>query len=368
MNIADSDDLDPSFIYRGCVNLDGACINAEYTATVPVGTLQGVLNIHPERIQAVDLDQISAPIKYTFIGGTPSSYNDYFAIDAQTGIVKQKRLVDGSVTARQFDITVQAEEVTEAKRSTTARLTINVKPVDSFPPVIHSSSTEGFVDENSPRGTAVLDAKGNPIKLTTSDADIPEDGEQPLYAYELTTPSFVISNEGILLVADAALDRDPPNLAKLRFQVVAREVKGNAASTPLSITVNLNDINDNSPKLALIPPVQITAGAERRLIARANATDNDSGENAIIAYSIHHVSGNGKKKFAINATSGEIEAVARLVAGERYSLTVQASDIGNLYSQAIVEVTVIPGPNTKPPKFVKSVYDVQVSFRKSISL
>lgn len=360
VNIADSDDLDPSFIYRGCVNLDGACINPEYTATVPVGTLQGVLNIHPERIQAVDLDQISAPIKYSLVSGTPSSYNDYFEIDEQSGIVKQKKLVDGSVTARQFDITVQAEEVTEAKRSTTARLTINVKPVDSFPPVIHSSSTEGYVDENSPRGTAVLDAKGNPIKLTTTDADIPEDGEQPLYSYELTTPSFVISNEGILLVNDASLDRDPPNLAKLRFQVVAREVKGNAASTPLSITVNLNDINDNSPKLALIPPVQITAGAERRLIARANATDNDSGENAIITYSVHHVSGNGKKKFAINSTTGEIEAVARLVAGERYSITVQASDIGNLFSQAIVEVTVIPGPNTKPPKFVKSVYDVQV--------
>lgn len=361
VNIADSDDLDPSFIYRGCVNLDGACINPEYTATIPSGTLQGVLNIHPERIQAIDLDQISAPIKYTLISGTPSTYNEYFEIDEQTGIVRQKKLVDSSVTARQFDITIQAEEVTETRRSTTARLTINVKPVDSFPPVINASSTEGFVDENSPKGTKVLDSKGNPIRLVTTDADIPEDSEQSSYTYELTTPSFSISSEGILLVNDSNLDRDPPNLSKLRFQVVAREVKGNAASSPLSITVNLNDINDNSPKLALIPPVQITAGNERRLIAKANATDNDDGENAVIMYTIHHISNNGMKKFVIDKKSGEIEAVARLVAGERYSITVQASDIGNLYSQAIVEVTVIPGPNTKPPKFLKSIYDVQVS-------
>lgn len=111
VNIADSDDLDPSFIYRGCVNLDSACINPEYTATVPAGTLQGVLSIHPERIQAVDLDQISAPIKYSFVSGTPSNFNDYFEIDEQSGVVRQKKLVDGSVTARQFDITVQAEEV-----------------------------------------------------------------------------------------------------------------------------------------------------------------------------------------------------------------------------------------------------------------
>lgn len=361
VNIADSDDLDPSFIYRGCVLLDGACINPEYTATVPSGTLQGVLNIHPERIQAVDLDQISAPIRYSFVSGTPSSYSDYFEVDEQTGIVKQTKLVDSSVTARQFDITVQAEEVSEAKRSTTARLTINVKPVDSFPPVIHASATEGFVDENSAMGTKVLDAKGNPIKLTTTDADVPEDGELPTYAYELTTPSFLISKEGILLVNEENLDRDPPNPSKLRFQVVAREVKGNAASSPLSVTVMLNDINDNSPKLALIPPVSITAGDEKRLIAKANATDNDSGENAAIIYSIHHVSNNGLKKFTIDRKSGEIETQGKLVAGERYSLTVQASDIGNLYSQAIVEVTVIPGPNTKPPKFLKSIYEVQVS-------
>ena len=361
VNIADSDDLDPSFIYRGCVLLDGACINPEYTATVPAGTLQGVLNIHPERIQAVDLDQISAPIRYSFVSGTPSSYSDYFQIDEQTGIVKQTKLVDSSVTARQFDIIVQAEEVSEAKRSTTAKLTINVKPVDSFPPVIQASATEGFVDENSAIGTKVLDSKGNPIKLTTTDADVPEDGQLLTYTYELTTPSFSISADGILLVNEENLDRDPPNPSKLRFQIVAREVKGNAASSPLSVTVNLNDINDNSPKLALIQPVSITAGDEKRSIAKANATDNDSGENAAIIYSIHHVSNNGLKKFTIDRKTGEIETQGKLVAGERYSLTVQASDIGNLYSQAIVEVTVIPGPNTKPPKFLKNVYEVQVS-------
>ena len=341
--------------------VDGACINPEYTATVPQGTLQGVLNIHPERIQAVDLDQISAPIRYSFLSGTPSSFSEYFEIDEQTGIVKQIKLVDSSVTARQFDITVQAEEVSEAKRSTTARLTINVKPVDSFPPVIQASATEGFVDENSSLGTKVLDLKGNPIKFTTTDADIPEDGEMPLYTYELTTPSFRISADGTLLVNDENLDRDPPNPSKLLFQIVAREVKGNAASSPLSVTVKLNDINDNNPKLALIPPVSITAGIEKRLIAKANATDNDSGENAIITYSIHHVSNNGLKKFSINKKTGEIETTGKLVAGERYSITVQASDIGNLHTQAIAEVTVIPGPNTKPPKFLKSVYEVQVS-------
>lgn len=78
IDVADSDDQDPSFIYRGCVLLDGACLNPEYSASVPAGTLQGVLTVTPERIQAVDLDTISAPIRYSFLSGIPGNYGDFF--------------------------------------------------------------------------------------------------------------------------------------------------------------------------------------------------------------------------------------------------------------------------------------------------
>lgn len=66
----------------------------------------------------------------------------------------------------------KAVEMSEAKRSATAKLSITVKPVDSNPPVITASTVEGFVDENAPVGTKVIDKNGNPIKLTVSDADL----------------------------------------------------------------------------------------------------------------------------------------------------------------------------------------------------
>lgn len=44
------------------------------------------------------------------------------------------------------------------------------------------------------------------------------------------------------------------------WQVVARERNGNAASAPLSLTVSLNDVNDNAPKLPMIPPLTVQAG------------------------------------------------------------------------------------------------------------
>lgn len=67
---------------------------------------------------------------------------------------------------------LQAEEVTEARRLATAKLSITVKPVDVNPPVINATAEEGTVLENAPVGTKVLDKEGLPIKLTVSDPDL----------------------------------------------------------------------------------------------------------------------------------------------------------------------------------------------------
>lgn len=340
--------------------LDGACINPEYSTSVPAGTLEGVLSVKPERIQAIDLDTISAPIRYSFMNGSPPNYKEYFEIDEQTGVLKHIKIVDGNV-ANRFDIVVKAEEVSETRRFTTAKLTIHVKKVDANPPVISATAVESFVDENSPIGTNVVDMNGDSIQFTTSDADLTDSDPKPAYIYELTTPSFLITKNGMLIVNEEGLDRDPPSPGRFRFQVVAREPVTNAASSPLTITVVLKDVNDNPPKLPIIDPVSIQAGEGRRLVTQVTAHDNDEGPNAQAIYSIYHVSNNGQSKFAINDRTGEIETRGKVTAGEQYSITVQATDIGGLYSQTIVEVTVTPGPNTKPPKFVKPVYEVQIS-------
>lgn len=69
----------------------------------------------------------------------------------------------------------KAEEESSNHRSTTAKLYIEVKPVDINPPVIHSSAADegyGYVEENSPIGTKVLDKNGQPIMLSVTDDDL----------------------------------------------------------------------------------------------------------------------------------------------------------------------------------------------------
>lgn len=325
-----------------------------------VGVLQGVLPVHPERIQAVDLDTISAPIRYSFSKGTPSNFHEYFAIDESTGILRHIKVVETNV-ANEFEIIVKAEEVSPLKRFTMAKLTIKVKKMDTSPPVINATAVIGYVDENAAIGTRVLDINGDAIHLSISDVDLNTADLKPEYIFELTTPSFLISKSGFLVVNEEGLDRDPPNPAVYRFQLVAREALSNAASAPLSMTVTLIDKNDNAPKFGMYDPINVKAGENRRIVGQITATDNDEGDNAVITYSIYHVSNNGMNKFVINEKTGMIETKGKLMTGEHYSITVQATDIGSLSAQTIIEVYVTPGPNIRPPKFSKPVYEVKIS-------
>ena len=57
-------------------------------------------------MQAIDMDSINAPIEYGFLSGNPSNYADYFQINPTTGVVRQIRPVDTSVT-KHFDVIVK---------------------------------------------------------------------------------------------------------------------------------------------------------------------------------------------------------------------------------------------------------------------
>lgn len=94
------------------------------------------------------------------------------------------------------------------------------------------------------------------------------DDPKPAYTFELTTTFFAIDSSGILVVNEENLDRDPPSPGRFRFQVVAREKTGVAASSPLSFVVTLNDVNDNAPLLPMMAPITVQAGETKKQVAK----------------------------------------------------------------------------------------------------
>ncbi|XP_045496430.1 cadherin-99C [Colias croceus] len=360
VNVQDDDDQDPSFIYKGCSSHEGACINPEYSSFVNSGVLAGILSVEPEKIQAVDMDTLNTRIKYSIESGEPDSWSTYFDIDENTGAVRQLQPVDTSI-AKKFQLVIKAEEISEAKRFTTAKMTITVRPVDASPPVVSATSDEGRVEENSLKGTKVIGTDNQPIRFSVSDPDLGPGDPVPKYTFELTTNLFDIDKDNYLIVNDEHIDRDPPNSGHLRVQIVAREANGGAASAPYSIVVYFLDQNDNAPVIPKTQPINVPASLEPAPVYKVEATDIDEGENARISYSIYHVSNNGGNKFTIDPTSGVISSTGRLQAGEQYSVTVRATDSKGLSSQGIIELMVAPGPNTRPPVFSSRDYYAPVS-------
>ncbi|KAH8032713.1 hypothetical protein HPB51_001411 [Rhipicephalus microplus] len=368
--VEDGDDQGPAFVYKGCALVHGACTDVEYSAEVTSGLTSGIVKTYPEDIRAEDRDSLKSKIVYSFVNGTPSFYHSYFDIDKESGLVRQLKPADRAL-AKSYDIIVKAEEETPSRRFATARLTISVRVVDSNPPILLASATEGFVDENSPIGTYVVTQPGGdePLYFMVSDDDIAEDDPLPEYTFELTTTAFRVNSEGILVVNEQDLDRDPPNQNVHTFQVVAHQMNsepGKGSSAPISLSVRLNDVNDNSPKLPTLSPVTIQAGDGVRNVTQVQARDDDEGEFARISYSVYHVSNNGRDKFRIDPNTGVVQVIGRVSSGEQYSITVQATDSGARFSQGILDVIVIPGPNTGGPVFSKEKYEAQVSEGASV--
>ncbi|XP_043200018.1 cadherin-99C-like isoform X2 [Amphibalanus amphitrite] len=365
VQLDDSDDLGPGFVVAGCRPSGQECPLPSYRATVVSRELSGVLDVRPERIHAVDRDTLGADIEYRFISGQPPNYHQYFEIDLASGQVRQIQPVDRSMV-KQFTITVQARERTPSGRSQTTELIIDVKAVDTSPPVVTITSPEGYVQESSAVGTKIMvqPQSLDVIQLRVDDPDWTPGEDRMQYRYELTTDAFAVDRDGYLVVARGDLDRDPPAPSQLTFQVVAREVTSSGpgrASLPATVTVHLLDVNDNSPQLPMYRPVRIAAGSGRRRILQVHATDVDEGANSDISYGVVHVSNNGRSKFEINSRSGDLDILQRVFSGEQYSITVQAADRGGRQSQTIVEVAVVPGPNSGGPVFRQSLYDADVS-------
>ncbi|CAG0907285.1 unnamed protein product, partial [Cyprideis torosa] len=107
-----TDDRDPTFFFEGCALVDGRCVNPEYTAEVVSGKLSGVLEPEPEQIRAVDGDSLNAPIRYSFLGGAPSFFGEFFAIDSKTGRVSQIKSVERA-EAKRFELLIKVSGIKE---------------------------------------------------------------------------------------------------------------------------------------------------------------------------------------------------------------------------------------------------------------
>ncbi|XP_045063913.1 protocadherin alpha-7 isoform X11 [Coregonus clupeaformis] len=249
-----------------------------YTVTLdenaPLGT--SVLRVH-----ATDLDDgANGQVIYSFDNSLKNKAFDYFEIDAVTGEITIKGLVDFEEQSV-YEIDVQASDKGQVTLTGHCSVVINVKDINDNAPEMDVTSLSGQVPEDARPGTAVA-------LISVSDKDSGENGLvictiSDKIPFELK-PSF--QKNMYSLITKSGLDRE---LEPMYTVTITATDKGDPSlSSHKTITVHISDVNDNSPVFSQTPytfyvPENNAPGESLFLLS---TSDRDQDDNAHVSYHI----------------------------------------------------------------------------------
>ncbi|KAH3873306.1 hypothetical protein DPMN_036538, partial [Dreissena polymorpha] len=394
VSVNDGNDNSAAFISNNCqVDSRGFCVGAEYSATIVSGSQTGNLILSPFNIRARDKDTLGAPIEFSIFRTNPSGYEGSFSVgpstqvfdgtqgNVYTAVVSQNGIIDRSnlaSTKGSITITVVAREATVPNYQSYAYIDVFVTTANQFAPTLSpvSGTTFGSISENARSGDFVRTQSfsGNFLQLRINDQDFFSNEVLSFSSYQISTnqPSqFSVTSDGFIQLASANLDFETTTINPFNLEVVIRDSGVNPRSSTLTLTINVIDVNDNTPLFptqayqATFPEGtytfnQFTNNRPRDLVT-VSATDADiSSQFRQITYSIAAVSENATNLFTINQNTGLVQADGTFVGPKVYTLTIQASD-GERSSRTALIVTVTDVVGQSAPQFPASTVNIVVS-------
>ncbi|KAM7000863.1 cadherin-related family member 2 [Tautogolabrus adspersus] len=195
------------------------------------------------RIVAEDPDTMDqGNITYSLL---PESIRLYFDVDKYEGkvYVKNKTLLDREIRSL-YSATLEARD-TEGKPGTTV-LEITLTDINDQPPVMNRDSYLEFVKEG----------KQLELKIEATDSDDPDtENSQIVYGIEESSYSdnFTIDPNTGVLRNSGELDREALDQAlegRIELNVIATDKGTPPLSASVTVIINVEDVNDNSPQFA----------------------------------------------------------------------------------------------------------------------
>ncbi|NXW64891.1 CELR3 protein, partial [Eurystomus gularis] len=236
-----------------------------------------------------------------------------------------------------------------------ATVFIKVTDVNDNSPKFGVANTTVTILESMPAGTSVT-------SVSATDAD---EGFNGLVVYTLKGGEgrMDINISGSVLL-EKELDREKQ--AFYNLTVIASDQGQPMLSTALSLTVIIDDVNDNPPVFsasryeASVPEDEVLG----RALLTVSATDLDAGANALVKYRIvSQQPVTSSPVFLINLTTGQLSLSQQLdyETIKQFEIEVEASDGGQPSLSATTHVVVrVLDVNDNPPEFNQAVYDVFV--------
>lgn len=300
-------------------------------------------------VLATDADAGSnAEVTFEISLGDPDSV---FQIDRDTGVlaVANSAGLDREVRAG-YTLSITVTDQGRPALSNTTTASIEILDVNDNPPVFTDSSFSASISEFTTVGSPVLN-------VTASDADVGDNGRVS-YQVEGTSVFTIGGTTGIISTA-VSLDHEVQQIHM--FTIVARDNGSPQLSASVQITVTVLDENDNLPLFeeadySTSISESLPAG---QLVLTVAASDQDSGSNGQILYSI-----NGSAPFTVEPTSGTITVSGPLDREmvDMYQFEVVAMDRGNPPLETLVPIRVtILDSNDNRPLFSQQRYETQLA-------
>ncbi|XP_064602244.1 protocadherin Fat 4-like [Liolophura sinensis] len=307
-------------------------------ASMPIGT-----------VVATDGDSgPSGNITYTIVVGNTT----LFSVDGTNGEIKAVLPGDAAYRLQKyFSLMISATDAGSPPLSSDTVVLLTVIE-SNLAPVFPLSDVGAFVSEFDAIGTQVL-------VLYADDSD---SGDNGLVSYSLfNTTAFTIGSSSGVITTVTGFDRETKDIYV--FGVMAEDHGSPPLSDNCTVTVVVNDVNDNRPVVKGIYNFAIPEDSTPGIaVTKINVSDADIMENAALNFEI--TSGNSDNFWALERDSGVLKLVRQVdyETVDFYSLVVRVRDKGDPPLSTFLPVTVtIEDVNEFSPVFSSSNYSFVIS-------
>lgn len=299
----------------------------------PVGTLVAVVSAASIRAE---------PVSFYLASG---NFEDVFHVEQLSGALTVENPLDYE-NKKEFTLLIEARDSGSPPFSSFAEIHMNISDVNDNLPQFTQVEYRCEVFENSPPSWV--------CDVLAIDAD---SGSYSTVQYNITEGNtdnlFTIDPENGLLSTTASLDRE--HIPEFNLTVEAAELNNPLHKNRATVTVVVLDRNDNAPRFSQIFLTEVPEDSPvGHTIIQVTSTDDDTGANAVINYSI--IDQSDDMPFNIDFTTGYI-TVERLLDREmqdHYILKVNAND--SAWSISTDVTIVIADVNDNRPVFSDPFY------------
>ena len=244
------------------------------------------------KVSAKDKDSFGG-LHYSLVNGT-----DIFSMNQQSGEIKLSKPLDRE-TKNSYVVIVNATDNGNPSKTTTAMVRFTVGDVNDNAPKFENNTATVSVTENGGADAFVIDVKA-------TDADSGDNGK---VEYEIVpgkgSGDFKVDKDTGRVLTAKSLDRENHPSYKIRIIAKDRGSPEKKKSLPFTLTVKVEDKNDNKPEFQNTPYNQsVPEGSdEGHIVMGIQAIDKDIGTNGDVKYVIN--GGNDEGKFSIDYDTGK---------------------------------------------------------------